>query len=116
MEKWKMLEKCKLRKQFQSSEVATGDALWKKLFLNWMKWDKILLCFIFIWYYYICITSRSSRTVVFYKKVFLKNSQNLHGNTCTGFSFLSAASNFINEETPVQSFPKPLNSFEKRPI
>ena len=33
--------------------------------------------------------------------------------TCTRVSFLSAASNFINEETPAQCFPKPLTIFAK---
>ena len=48
---------------------------------------------------------------VFLKKVFLKLLQNSPGNTCTRVSFLSAASNFINEETPAQCFPKPLSIF-----
>ena len=33
--------------------------------------------------------------------------------TCPLVSFLSAASNFINEETPAQCFPKPLTIFAK---
>ena len=70
--------------------------------------------FVLFWYYYICILSRSCRTEVFLEKVFLKISQNSQENTCTGVSFLSAASNFfINEETPPQCFPKPLTIFAK---
>ena len=34
----------------------------------------------------------------------------------TGVSFLSAASSFINEETPAQCFPKPLTIFAKSSI
>ena len=43
---------------------------------------------------------------VILKKVLLKISQ-------TGFSFLSGANNFIEEETPAQCFPKPSNIFAK---
>ena len=80
-----------------------------------MKWgyNYALHLFVSFWYYYICILSRSSRTEVFLKKVFLKISQE---NTCTGVSFLSVASNFINEETPAQCFPKPLIIFAKSSI
>ena len=53
---------------------------------------------------------------VFLKKVFLKISQNSQENTCTRLSFLSAAGNFINEETPAQCFPKPLTIFAKSSI
>ena len=53
---------------------------------------------------------------MFLKKVFLKISQNSQENTCTGVSFLSAASNFINEVTPAQCFPKPLTIFAKSSI
>ena len=49
-------------------------------------------------------------------KLFLKMSQNSQENTCTGVSFLSATSNFINEETPAQCFSKPLTIFAKSPI
>ena len=65
---------------------------------------------------YICILSRSCHTKVFLKTVFLKIPQYLQENTCTGASFLSATSNFINEETPAQCFPKPLTTFAKSPI
>ena len=51
---------------------------------------------------------QSSRREVFLKEVFLKTSQNSQENTCTGVSFLTTASNFINEETPAQCFPMPL--------
>ena len=53
---------------------------------------------------------------MFFKKVFLKISQNSNKNTCTGVSFLSAASNFINEGTPAQCYPKPLTIFAKSSI
>ena len=53
---------------------------------------------------------------MFLQKVFLKISQNPQENTCTRVSFLSAASNFINEETPVQCFPKPLTIFAESSI
>ena len=66
-------------------------------FLNWMKWGKIYI-FVSLWYYYICILSRSSRNEVFFKKVFLKTSQNSQENTCNGVSFLSTASNFIKKD------------------
>ena len=91
----------------------------KKKFLNWMKWNKynhVLYLFVSFCYYYICILSRSSRAEVFLKTVFLKISQNSQENTCTGVSFLSAASNFVNEETPAQRFPKPLTILAKSPI
>ena len=48
--------------------------------------------------------------------VFLKISQNSQENTFTGVSFLSAPSNFINEETLTQCTPKSLTVFAKRPI
>ena len=48
--------------------------------------------------------------------MFLKISQNSQKNTCTGISFLSATTNFINEETPAQCFPKPLTIFAKSSI
>ena len=51
-----------------------------------------------------------------FKKLFLKISQNSQENACTAFSFLSAASNFINEETPAQCFPKPLTISAKSSI
>ena len=45
--------------------------------INWMRWGMIK--FVSFWYYYICIPSRSSHTeVFFFKKVFLKISQDLH--------------------------------------
>ena len=37
----------------------------------------VLYLSVLFWYYYICILSRSSRTEVFLKKVFLKTSHNL---------------------------------------
>ena len=91
----------------------------KKLFLNWMKWAEIWLCFIFIRFIFVLLYLyfiRSNRTEVFLKKVFLKISQNSQENTCTGVSFLSAASNFINEETIAQCFPKPMTIFAKSSI
>ena len=50
------------------------------------------------------------------KTVLLKISQNLQENVCTGVSFLSAASNFINEEILAQCFPKLLTIFAKSSI
>ena len=53
---------------------------------------------------------------MFLKKVFLKISQNSQDKTCTGVSFLSATYNFINGETPAQSFPKSLAVFAESSI
>ena len=53
---------------------------------------------------------------MFLKTVFLKLLQNSQENTCTGVSLLSAASNFINEETPAQCFSKLLTIYTKSPI
>ena len=53
---------------------------------------------------------------VFLKKVFLKISQNSQETICTGVSFLSDTSNFNNEDTPTQYFPKPLTVFAKTSI
>ena len=50
--------------------------------------------------------------------MFLKISQNSQGNTCTGVSFLNAASNFINEETQVfqrHSVFQSRNYFREKP-
>ena len=44
----------------------------------------VLCLFASIWYYYICILSRSSRTEVFFKKLFLKIVENPQENTCAG--------------------------------
>ena len=44
---------------------------------------------------------------------FLKISQNSQKSICTGVPFLACGSNFINEETPAQCFPKPLTIFAK---
>ena len=46
-------------------------------------------------------------------QLFLKISQNSQKSTCTGVPFLASSSNFINEETPAQCFPKPLTVFAK---
>ena len=52
---------------------------------------------------------RSSRPVMFCKKVFLEISQNSQGNTCARVSFLiklqAEACNFIKEETLAHVFP-----------
>ena len=53
---------------------------------------------------------------MFLKKVFLNISQNSQENTCTEMSFLTAFSNFINEEAPAKCFPKPLTIFAKGSI
>ena len=45
--------------------------------------------------------------------MFVKISQNSQENAGTGVSFISAASNFIGEETPAQCFPKPSTIFAK---
>ena len=50
---------------------------------------------------YICILSKNSRTEVFFKKLFLKISQNSQENTFAGVS-LSAARNFFEIENPAQ--------------
>ena len=96
------------------------ETLYKKNFFqtgwNEVRYNYVLYLFVSFWYYYICILSKSSRTEVFLKTVFLKMSQNSQENTCTGVSFLTAASNFINEETPAQCFSKPLTIFAKSPI
>ena len=80
-----------------------------------MKWGKnnyVLYLFVSFWYYYICIQSRSIHMEVFLKKLHFKILQNSQENTCAGVSFLSAASNFINEET----WPKSLTLFAKNSI
>ena len=105
---------------FVNVQKQPTEMLYKtKKILNWMKWSKynhVLYLFISFCYYYICILSRSSRGEVFLKTVFLKISQNWQENTCTGVSFLSATSNFVNEETPAHCFPKPLTILAKSPI
>ena len=52
--------------------------------------------------YYICILSKNNRTEVFFKKLFLKISQNSQENTFAGVS-LSAARNFFKIENPAQA-------------
>ena len=69
-----------------------------------------------IYSFHFGIISRSIRTEVFLKMVFLKISQNSQENTCTGVSYLSATSIFINEETPTLCFPKALTIFAKSSI
>ena len=44
------------------------------------------------------------RTEAFFKKAFLKISQNSQENTCNGVSFLSAASNCIKKGSPAHMF------------
>ena len=61
--------------------------------------------FVSFWYYYICALSRESCAEVFFKKVFLKMSQNSQENTSNRVSFLSATSNFIKKENPAHLFP-----------
>ena len=54
---------------------------------NWVRYN-VLCLFVSIWYYYYCILSRSSRTEVFFKKLFLKILKNLQDeNTCARVSF-----------------------------
>ena len=81
--------------------------------LGKVRYNYVLYLFVSYWYYYICILSKSSRAEVFLKKVFLKILQNLQENICTEVSFSSAASNFINEKTLTQCFPKPSTIFAK---
>ena len=54
---------------------------WRTTFACWTGWNGVRYNYIFylfvsFWYCYICILSRSSRTEVFFKKMFLKISQN----------------------------------------
>ena len=81
-----------------------------------MRYNYVSHLYVSFWYYYICILSRSSRTEVFFKKVFWKILQNSQENTCNGISFLSASSNFVNEKIPAQCFPKPLTISAKSSI
>ena len=102
------VKKSKLRKWCKCREAATGDTLKKnfsKTGWNGVRYNYVLYLFVTIWYYYICILSRCCHTKVFLKTAFLKVLQNSQENTCTGVSFLSAGSNFINEETLAQCFP-----------
>ena len=50
------------------------------------------------------------------KKGVLKNFAKFTRNTCTGVSFLSTTSNFIDEETQALWFPKPLTIFVESSI
>ena len=74
---------------------------------NGVRYNYVLYLFVSFWYYYTFILSRSSRTEVFLKKVFLKIVQNSLENTCIGIFFFNATSNF-NEEAPAQCIPKSL--------
>ena len=58
--------------------------------------------------------SRISRTEVFLRKVFLKISENSQGNTFTVVSFLSAASNFINDDDYGTVFSNTVDYFRKK--
>ena len=98
----------------------------KKVFLKLdemgVRYNYALYLFVSFWYYYYIINiilllyysiqKQSNGSV----PLFLKISQNSQGNTCTGVSFLSAVSNFINEETPVQCFLKLLTIFAESSI
>ena len=55
--------------------------------------DKIKVCLQIDW-------NKLHRTEVFFKKVFLKISQNSQENTRTGVFFSDPACNFIKKETP----------------
>ena len=115
MGKWKKLKRANLENSV-NVQKQPPELLYKKSLMKWGKINYVSYLFVSFWYYYICILSRSSRTEVFLKKVFLKISQNSQENTCTGVFFLCATSNFINEESPAQCFPKPLTIFAKSPI
>ena len=65
---------------WMSSQTAIKSNIY---LLNWMKWGKMRI-FVSLWYYYICILSRSNRNEVFFKKMFLKTLQNSQENTCNG--------------------------------
>ena len=54
---------------------------------NGVRYNYVLYLFVSFWYYYTFILSRSSRTEIFLKKVFLKIVQNSLENTCTGIFF-----------------------------
>ena len=116
MEKWKKLKRANLENSV-NVQKQPPEMLYNKSFSktgwNGVRHNYVSYLFVSFWYHYICILSRSSRTEVFLKKVFLKISQNLQENTCTKVSFLSAACNFINEETLAQCFPKSLAIFGK---
>ena len=91
----------------------------KKVFLKLDEMGQdiiVLYLLVSFWYCHICILSKRSLTEVFLKKVFLKIQRNSQESTCTKVSFLSAANNFIDEETPAQCFPKSLTIFAKIPI
>ena len=113
MGKWEKLKivnlENSLNAQKQPPEIIYKKALWSGVRSNYVSH-----LFISFWHHYICILSRSSRTEVFLKNVFLNILQNPQENTCTGVSFLITASNFINEVTLAQCFPKPLTIFTKR--
>ena len=67
--------------------------------LDEMRYE-IIMFYVYSFYLGIIIfvLHREASMEVLLKKVFLKISKNLQGNTCTGVSFLSAASNCINEK------------------
>ena len=77
------------------------DNLWFSLIL--LRCDYALCLFVSIWYYYIGILSRSSRTKVFFKKLLLISQRFTRKHLCWSL-FVSAASNFTKIETPAQVF------------
>ena len=64
--------------------------------------EDIIMLYIYSFHFGICILSKSCRTEMYLKKLFLKISQISQENTFTRVSFLSATSNLINEETTAQ--------------
>ena len=114
MEKWKKLKRANLANSV-NIQKQPPEMLYKISFSktgwNGVRCNYVPYLFVSFWYHYICMLSRSSRTDVFLKKVFLKISQNSQENTCTEVSFLSAVCNFINEQTLTQCFLKSLVIF-----
>ena len=109
MGKWKKLKRVNLENNVKQPR----KVLFKKASLKLDEMRKniiVLYLFVSFWCCYIFILSISNRTEVF---LLLKFSQNSQENTCAWVSFLCAASNFVNEETPTKCFPKPLTIFAK---
>ena len=82
--------------------------------LNWMKLGYNYVLYIYSFHLLYLYSIQKQSTEVFFRKVYLKISQSLQESTCTGVSFLSAGSNFVNKEAPEQCFPKSLTLFGKK--
>ena len=88
--KWKKLKRANLESSV-NVQKQPPKILYKKSFSltrwNGVAYNCVSYLFVSFWYYHVYILSKSNRTEVFYKKVFLKISQNSQENTCTGVSF-----------------------------